>query len=82
MILASSSKTELRTLTVNFSNSPIKDIPLCLLILDSAQHLGNNTLSEIRLLTLLLLLLEACPAIEDGLHFCSKSNFLFLDEGV
>ena len=73
---------ESRILTFNFSNGPVKDVPLCLLILDRAQHPGNNVLSEIRLLALLLLLFKAHPAVEDGFDFSSKSNFLLLDEGL
>lgn len=66
--------------TLNLSNSPKKNILLRLLILEILEHVVNDRLGKVRLLALLLLLLVAYPAIEDGLDLSRERNLLLLDE--
>ena len=66
--------------TLNLGNSAGKDVLLRLLILEGSEDALDDGLGEVRLLALLLLLLEADPAVEDGFDFVGESNFLALDE--
>ena len=68
--------------TLNLGNSAGKDVFLRLLILEGSKDALNDGLGEVRLLALLLLLLEADPAVEDGLDVSGERDLLLLDEGL
>ena len=68
--------------TLNLGNSAGKDVLLRLLILEGSKDALNDGLGEVRLLALLLLLLEADPAVEDGLDVSGERDLLLLDEGL
>ena len=53
-----------------------------LLVAEALEHRVDDALDEISLLALLGLLLEADPAVEDGLDLGSDGNLLLLDEGL
>ena len=67
-------------LTVDLRNSVRKDLLLHFLVLQALEHVGNDRLCELGLLVLLLLLLEAHPAVQNGLYLRRKRNLLLLDE--
>ena len=53
-----------------------------LLVAEALKHRVDDALDEISLLALLGLLLEANPAVEDGLDLARKRNLLALNEGL
>jgi len=69
-------------LTFYLSNSIQKDIFLSLFILDAGKYFVDNTLSELRLLTLLRLLLIPHPAVKYRLHLRGDGDFLLLHESL
>ena len=73
-------QAEIRTL--NLGNSASKDVLLRLLVAEALEHRVDDALDEISLLALLGLLLEANPAVEDGLDLARKRNLLALNEGL
>lgn len=68
------------SLTVDLCNGVRQDLLLHPVILQALEHVCNDGLRELGLLVLLLLLLEAHPAVEDGLHLGCKRNLLLLNE--
>lgn len=68
--------------TLNLADSPSKDLLLRLLLVEVLEHVVNNSLDELSLLVLLLLLLEADPAVQDGLDLGREGNLLALNEGL
>ena len=53
-----------------------------LLVAEALEHRVDDALDEISLLALLGLLLEADPAVEDGLDLARKGNLLALNESL
>ena len=51
-----------------------------LLVVEVLEHVLDDGLDEVRLLALLRLLLEADPAVEDGLDLRRERDLLALDE--
>lgn len=53
-----------------------------LLVVEVLEYVLDNGLDEVGLLALLRLLLEADPAVEDGLDLGRERNLLALDESL
>ena len=66
--------------TLNLSHSAGENVLLGLLVAEALQDVVNDGLDEVGLLALLGLLLEADPAVKDGLDLGRESDLLALNE--
>lgn len=72
--------TQITRRTLDLGNGTGKDLLLRLLVVEVLEHVLDDGLDEVGLLALLRLLLEADPAVEDGLDLGRERNLLALDE--
>lgn len=74
--------TQITRRTLDLGNGTGKDLLLRLLVVEVLEHVLDDGLDEVGLLALLRLLLEADPAVEDGLDLGRERNLLALDESL
>ena len=70
------------TRTINLRNRVLQDVSLSLLITKTLEHVVNNSLGELSLLALLLLLLVPHPAVKHGLELRREGDLLALNKGL